>query len=471
MTREKIFQVIKENNIESIDFKYADLSGRWYHISFPVERFDIVLEKGISFDGSSIPGMKAVEAGDLIILPELETAWVEPFWDKPTLSFVANVYDADTRIGIRKDPRSVAIRALQYMNQTGVADDSRWGPEIEFYLFDSAQFYSGDFSAYYSFTSSQSAESLPLEEISPYAGQDRKGYHLIHPFDHGLEMREDAVAIAKQAGVKIRYHHAEVGLGGQQEIELERMGLLKAADSVFLLKHILRNLAFRRKKFVTFMPKPLYNQPGNGLHFHIQLIKNKENLFYEEGKYANLSDIAIHFIIGVLKHTPALTIFTNSSTNSYKRLVPGFEAPIKLLFGLANRSAALRIPKYAVSKDDKRIEFRPADATCNPYLAMSAILMAGIDGVQKKYALKDFPFGPYDDNVFNWPEEKREKLLSLPLTLEEAIDALQKDKDFLFQGNVFDDYLITDYLMLKRDEAESVHDRPHPYEMVLYFNL
>lgn len=471
MNKDKVWRIIQENNIQNIDFKYNDLSGRWYHISFPVERFDMVLERGISFDGSSIPGMKAVEAGDLVILPDLDSAWIEPFWDTPTLSFISNIFEADTRRGIKKDPRSVAMRAENYLKATGAADLSLWGPELEFYIFDKASFYATDYSSYYCFSSNRAADSLELKDIIAYAEKSRKGYHIIHPFDTYYHLRESIIKIAKDAGIKIKYHHSEVGLAGQEEIELERIELLKAADAVLLLKHITRNVAYQNNKFVTFMPKPLYNLPGNGLHFHIQLIKEDENIFYDESKYAGLSDTAISFIVGILKHAPAITLFTNASTNSFKRLVSGFEAPVKLFFGIANRSAAIRIPKYAVSKEEKRIEFRPSDATCNPYLAMSAILMAGIDGVLNQYTLDGTAFGPYDDNIFEWSESKRNKLLSLPTNLNEAIEAIEKDHDFLLKGNVFDSKLIEDFIELKRQEIKSVESRPHPQEMILYFNL
>jgi glutamine synthetase len=471
MNKDKIWRMIQENNIQNIDFKYSDLNGRWYHISFPVERFDTVLEKGISFDGSSIPGMKAVEAGDLIMLPHLETAWIEPFWDVPTLSFIANIFEADTRRGIKKDPRSVAIRAENYLKATNIADSSLWGPEIEYYIFDKAVFNTSEYSSYYYFSSARAIDSMNENDITAYAEKARKGYHIIHPFDTYYHLREEVVKIAKEAGIKIKYHHSEVGLAGQEEIELERIDLVKAADAIFLLKHIIRNVSYRNNKYVTFMPKPLYNLPGNGLHFHIQLLKDNENIFYDENAYAGLSKIAISFIVGILKHAPALTLFTNPSTNSFKRLVPGFEAPVKLFFGVANRSAAIRIPKYAVSKEEKRMEFRPSDATCNPYLAMSAILMAGIDGVLNGYTLEGTTFGPYDDNVFEWPESKRKALKSLPANLSEAIDAINQDYEFLLKGNVFDKKLIEDYIELKKKEIQLVETMPHPQEMVLYFNL
>ncbi len=471
MNKDKIWRIIQENNIQNIDFKYTDLSGRWYHISFPVERFDSVLEKGISFDGSSIPGMKAVEQGDLIILPDLETAWIEPFWDMPTLSFISNIFEADTRKGIKKDPRSVAARAENYLKASGIADSSLWGPEIEYYIFDKATYNSTEYEAYYYFSSNRAIDSLNENEITSYAEKIRKGYHIIHPFDTYYHIREAVITIAKNAGIKIKYHHAEGGLAGQEEIELERIDLLKGADAVFLLKHIIRNLAFKNNKYVTFMPKPLYNIPGNGLHFHIQLIRNNENIFYDSSEYAGLSKLAISFIVGVLKHAPAITLFTNPSTNSFKRLVPGFEAPVKLFFGVANRSAAIRIPKYAISKEEKRIEFRPSDATCNPYLAMSSILMAGIDGILNNYTLEGTTFGPYDDNVFEWTENKKNTLQSLPENLTEAINAIKKDYEFLLRGNVFDMNLIEDYIALKQQEIKAVETRPHPYEMLLYFNL
>ncbi|MDD3051294.1 MAG: type I glutamate--ammonia ligase [Candidatus Cloacimonetes bacterium] len=474
MTYEELKKLIKEEEIKCIDLKYSDLAGRWYHITFPARRLDYVIENGVSFDGSSIPGMKSVESGDMVLMPDLNTAAIDPFSEKLTLRLICSICEADTRIGVKKDPRSVAWRAQKYLENSGIADEVLFIPELEFYLFDEAEFQNGTYSSGYSFTSSENKNCLPVDypDNDGTAMDFRKGYHVDTPFDKFFEVREDMVELIEEQGIKIRYHHHEVGLASQQEIETELLPFPEIGDSTMIMKDIIRQVSLNSELTVTFMPKPLYNEAGNGMHFHIMLKKNGENICYKEGNYADLSDEAIFFIGGILKHGKSLTAFTNPSTNSFKRLLPGFEAPVKLFYGLANRSAAIRIPKYATTKENKRFEFRTGDATCNPYLAMSALIMAGLDGIKNKIMpTPENGYGPFDDNVFSWSEERKAKLHSIPTSLEEALEALKEDHQYLLQGDVFNKELIDSWIDEKMKEVYAVKHRPHPFEMNLYYNL
>lgn len=474
MTLEKVKIIIEENELKTIDLKYSDLVGNWYHISFPSRRLEHVIKHGISFDGSSIPGMRSVESGDMVLLPDLNTAIIDPFTKFPTLRMLCYICNADNRIGVRKDPRSLAKRAQKYLESTGVADESYWIPEFEFYLFNEAEIHNGKFSAGYKFTSAENKEDLPFgyEDKDGTAVANRKGYHIDVPFDKNADVREEMVQLIEAIDCPVRYHHHEVGLSSQQEIETELVEFSSIIDKMMYIKDIIHNCALEHNLTATFMPKPLYDEPGNGMHFHIQLRKNGKNIFFKEGNYADLSEEAQYFIGGILKHGRSLTAFTNPSTNSFKRLLPGFEAPVQLFFGLANRSAAIRIPKYATSKEAKRIEFRTGDGSCNYYLAMSALLMAGLDGIKNKIMpTKENGYGPYDDNIYTWTEEQQTKLHAIPTNLEEALNALKEDHEYLLEGNVFNEELIQSWIIEKMKEVVAVRNRPHPFEMNLYYNL
>ena len=384
------------------------------------------------------------------------------------------ICDADTRTGVNKDPRTVASRAQRFMEDSGIADTSLWVPEFEFYLFNEAVINNGKYSAGYKFTSAENKDDLPggYLDSDGTAVAHRKGYHIDIPFDKFAEVREEMVRLVEGIGCPIRYHHHEVGLSGQQEIETELLPFELITDKMMYVKDIVHICALKHGLTATFMPKPLYDEPGNGMHFHIQLKKNGKNVFYDADGYGGLSETALCFIGGILKHGRSLTAFTNPSTNSYKRLLPGFEAPVKLFFGLANRCAAIRIPKYATSEEAKRIEFRTGDGSCNYYLAMSALLMAGLDGV-KNHILpdEDNAFGPFDDNVFDWPEEDQARLESIPTRLEDALEALQEDHEYLMAGGVFNRELIDSWIEEKMKEVIAVRNRPHPFEMNLYYSL
>ncbi len=466
--------LINQNEIVSIDLKYSDLVGNWYHISFPAKRLDYVLEKGIPFDGSSVPGMRSVESGDMILLPDLSTAIIDPFLKTPTIRMLSYICDADTREGVKKDPRSVAKRANAYMKSTQIADQSLWLAEFEFYLFNEAKIFNHKYKAGFEFTSAENKLDLPFgyEDKNGTAVANRKGYHIDIPFDKYAEVRQEMVELIEQINCPVRYHHHEVGLSGQQEIETEMIPFEIITDKMMYVKDIIHNTALRNDLSATFMPKPIYDEPGNGMHFHIQLRKNGKNLFYKKGNYADLSETALYFIGGILYHGKSLTAFTNPSTNSFKRLLPGFEAPVKLFFGLANRSAAIRIPKYTTSEEAKRIEFRTGDGTANYYLAMSALLMAGLDGIKNKIMpTPENGYGPFDDNVFKWSEEKKSRLQSVPSSLEEALSELKKDYKYLLEGDVFNEELIESWIKEKTKEVIAVKNRPHPFEMNLYYSL
>lgn len=473
MDQQKIQQMIDENEVKAIDLKYCGLDGKWYHITCPARRISGVLERGIPFDGSSIPGMRSVESGDMVLMPDLATAHIDQFYSTSTLRMICSICDADTRIGVKKDPRSVALRAQEYLKSTGIADSSVWIPELEFHLFDTAQYNSDSFSAGFTFSSSESKDSLPddNDDLDALSQQGVKGYHMDTPFDQFYEIRQEIVDLIEDQEIKVRYHHHEVGLSSQQEIETELLAFPRICDDVMIMKDIIRRTALEHGLTATFMPKPVYNQAGNGMHFHIMLHKNGENVFYKKGGYADLSEEAIWFIGGILKHGRALVAFTNPSTNSFKRLLPGFEAPVKLFYGLANRSAAIRIPRYANTPETKRFEFRTGDGTCNPYFAMSAILLAGLDGIKNQIDPAAYNLGPFDDNVFAWSEEKKSTLLSIPADLPEAMQALRDDHEFLLAGGVFNTELIESHIEMKLKEHAAVSSRPHPHEMQLYYNL
>jgi len=473
MDIQKLKQMINQHDVKAVDLKYCGLDGRWYHITFPARRLERVLVSGIPFDGSSIPGMRSVESGDMVLMPDTDTAQLDPFYETPTLRMICSICDAETRIGVKKDPRSVALRAHEYLLSTGIADSSTWIPELEFHLFDTAEYNSDPFSCGYTVSSAECKDSLPMDfdDIDGVARQNVKGYHADTPFDRYYEVRQEIVEAIEAQDIKVRYHHHEVGLSSQQEIETELLAFPKICDDTMVMKDTIRRVALENGLTATFMPKPVYNHAGNGMHFHIMLHKKGKNVFYKKGGYADLSNEAIWFIGGVLKHGRSLVAFTNPSTNSYKRLLPGFEAPVKLFYGLANRSAAIRIPRYANTPESKRFEFRTGDATCNPYFAMSAIMMAGLDGIKHQVDPSSYNLGPFDDNVYAWPEKKKARLLSIPADLREAMLCLEKDHEYLLAGNVFNEELIESHIKMKRAEHDEVSNRVHPHEYMLYYNI
>lgn len=464
-------RLIAEREIKMVDLKFCDLWGSWHHLTLPAGRFrPEIMELGVGFDGSAV-GLKNVKSGDMILIPDLATGQIDPFWEVPTLSFICTTLEADSHIPFVNDPRNIAHRASIYMVETGIADESYWGPEFEFYVFDSVAYENGISRAGYCF------ESLEAEWGSSEPGQGYHikpdgGYHAIPPKDRLFNLRAEMAQHLEAMGIPVKYHHHETGGAGQVEIETSMMRLAKAGDASMLIKYVSKMTAVARGKTVTFMPKPLYGMAGSGMHFHQQLRKKGKNLFYDPEGYGHLSNLARYYIGGLLSHGPALLALTNPSTNSYRRLVPGFEAPVNAFYSLGNRSAAIRIPKYAHQPDTTRIEFRPPDATCNIYLALAAQLLAGLDGIQRKIDPTEAGFGPIDKDIFAWSDTEREKIKQLPRSLDEALRALEADHDFLMKGGVFNQELIEIWVSHKREaECYPVRNRPHPYEMTLYFDV
>jgi glutamine synthetase len=470
-TFEQARRFVDERGIQMVDLKFSDLWGRWHHLSIPSSQFvPELMEEGVGFDGSSV-GLKSVKAGDMVMVPELSTGVIDPFWDMPTLSFICSTLEADTHDVFPNDPRNIAMRAEAYMRETGIADESRWGPEYEFYVFDSVSYESGVNRAGYRVDCGEadwhSAEGGHGHYI-PLHG----GYHAIPPKDQLYNLRAAMSLHLEAMGVPVKYHHHEVGGPGQAEIETPMMKLVQAGDATMTVKYVTKMTAHKLGKTVTFMPKPLYGEAGSGMHFHQHLYKQGRNLFYDPKGYGCMSQTALYYIGGLLSHGAALLGITNPSTNSYRRLVPGFEAPINAFFSLGNRSAAVRIPKYATQPDAARMEFRPPDATCNIYLALAAQLLAGLDGIRRKIDPTAAGFGPIDENIFAWSEDQRATIKAFPTSLDEAMAALEADQEFLLAGGVFSKEMIRQWIDHKRDfESLQVRNRPHPYEMNLYFDV
>jgi glutamine synthetase len=465
---EEAHRFVTERDIQMVDLKFTDLWGRFHHLTIPVSQFTPrLLEEGVGFDGSSV-GLKSVKAGDMVLVPDLATGFLDPFWEARTLSFICTTLEADTKVIFDNDPRNIAWRAEEYMRQTELADRSVWGPEFEFYVFRRMAYeVGGDRCGYVieapwaDWGQGADAPAMPLHG----------GYHAIPPKDVLFNLRTEITLHLQHMGVQIKYHHHEVGGPGQCEIETSRMGLLEAGDTAMKVKYVTKMVAQAHDLTATFMPKPVYGDAGNGMHFHQHLFKDGQNLFYDPEGYGFLSETGRAYVGGLLAHGPALLGLTNPSTNSYRRLVPGFEAPVRAFFSLGNRSAAVRIPRYATQPDKVRIEFRPPDGTCNVYLTLAAQLMAGLDGIQQGIDPTEAGFGPIDADVFSWTDEQRETIKPLPTSLEDALEALAADHEFLLTGEVFTEDLIERWIDCKMEEDSEVRMRPHPYEMKLYYDV
>ncbi len=460
---------ISDHQFKMVDMKFSDLRGGWHHVTIPASQFnENLMRDGIGFDGSSV-GLKSVKAGDMVLLPDLSTGFRDPFWEAPTLSFICSAYEADTKEPFPRDPRNIAMMAEQYMKRTGIADESRWGPEYEFYIFDNVAFENRVNTASYRLDSREAdwhSSKGGHGHLIPIHG----GYHAIPPKDQLYNLRSEICLVLQEMDVEVKYHHPEVGGPGQVEIETPMMGLLRSADVTQMVKYVTKMIAHRHDQTATFMPKPLYGEAGNGMHFHQHLFKNGVNLFYDHEGYGCLSKTAFQYVAGLLQHGGAVLAFTNPSTNSYRRLVPGFEAPVNAFFSLGNRSAAIRVPKYADQPDTARIEFRPPDATCNIYLAVAAQLMAGLDGIIRKLDPRELGYGPIDQNIFAWKEEQRRAITPLPSSLRQSMEALRQDHDFLLKGEVLDEGQIEEWIKVRLEEYFNVRNRPHPFEIALYFD-
>jgi len=463
-------EYLQANGFRMVDLKFSDMWGNWHHVTIPASQFtEDMMRDGVGFDGSSV-GLKSVKSGDMVLLPDLTTAFADPFCAFPTLSFICSAYEADTKRPFAFDPRNIAIRAEAYLRSTGIADASIWGPEYEFYVFDNVAIENKVN------VSSYRVDSVEAEWNSATGGHGHHiphhgGYHAIPPRDSNNNLRAEMCIELENLGVPVKYHHHEVGGPGQCEIETPLFGILKAGDATQIVKYVVKNVAVRRGKCATFMPKPLYGEAGSGMHFHQMLMKEGVNLFYNPEGYGFLSEEAIFYIGGILKHGPALLAITNPSTNSYRRLIPGFEAPVNAFFSLGNRSAAIRVPKYADQPETARFEFRPPDATCNVYLALAAQLLAGLDGIKNRIDPRKEGFGPIDENIFNWTEAQRQAIKPLPSSLKEACDALRADHEFLLAGGVFDEAQLQDWITHLLADDRAVSTRPHPWEMERYFDV
>lgn len=472
---EKVKQLCADHGIRMIDFKMTDLDGRWRHITIPAERFDEnIFEYGIGFDGSNY-GYAPIEKSDMIFIPDPETAVVDPFVAIPTLSMTGDVcvIGKEENTPFDQYPRNVSLRAAEYMKQTGIADKMIIGPEFEFHIFDDVRFAVSPEESFYAVDTRQAQWNTGIDDgfNNGYQVPGKGGYHIAAPNDINYNLRSKMCMILEDWGVKVKYHHHEVGGSGQMEIEVELGEMVDMADKTMITKYVVKNAAVSEGKTVTFMPKPVYQEAGNGMHVHMLLQKDGAPVFYEEEGYSGLSKTAHYFIGGLLKHAASLCAWTNPSTNSFKRLVPGYEAPVTIGYATSNRSAVVRIPAYAKSPETKRFELRCPDATANPYYAYAAILMAGLDGVQNQIDPGENGWGPYDFNLYDLDQEQQAKIQSLPKNLDEALDALEKDHEYLTKSGVFPERLIEIWIQRKRAESKDISQVPHPAEFQKYFDL
>lgn len=465
---------MEEKHIQMVDFMMIDLNGRWRHLTIPADRFtEETFKNGIGFDGSNY-GFAPVEKSDMVFIPDLSSAYVDPFMEIPTLAMIGDVYviDLPENRPFDQDPRNVAKHAEEYLKKAGIADEMRIGPEYEFHVFDHVSYSTRpNESSFYIDTEQAEWNKEDREFNLGYKMPHKGGYHMAPPQDILYDFRSRVCMLMEEQGIRVKYHHHEVGGPGQLEIEVEFGTVTEMADKTMMTKYLIKNEAIAEGKTATFMPKPVYDEAGNGMHVHMQLFKDGKPLFYDEKGYSQLSETALHFMGGILKHIRALCAFTNPSTNSFKRLVPGYEAPVTIGFATANRSSVIRIPAYAKDEDKKRFEIRNPDGTCNPYYAFSAILMAGCDGIKNKIDPVAEGYGPYDFNLYTLSDAEKEKIQSLPRTLDEALDALEEDHGFLTEGGVFPERLIEIWLENKRAETKKHGMMPTPMEFDMYYDL
>jgi glutamine synthetase len=465
-----IYSLIREKDIRFVDLKFADLLGSLQHITFPVEVFEEeMFIHGVPFDGSSIRGFQRIHESDMLIKPDPTSMFVDPFMDDPTVSFICNIKDPISQKIYSRDTRAVAQRAELYLEASRLADVSYVGPELEFFIFDDVRFDQTTNQGYYFLDSVEGAwnSGKNNEPNLGHRPRQKGGYFPVPPVDSYQNLRSKMVTILRSVGVEAEVHHHEVASGGQSEIGITHNTMTQMGDRALKYKYVIKNVARRYDKTVTFMPKPLFQDNGSGMHVHVSLWQDNENLFYQAGTYADLSDMARHFIGGLLHHARALCAFCAPTTNSYRRLVPGFEAPINLVYSQRNRSACVRIPTTS-SRNAKRVEFRTPDPSANPYLAFASILMAGVDGILHKTE----PPQPMDKDIYHLPVEIAREIRNTPGSLDEAVDALEEDHDFLLRGDVFTDDLIKIYIDYKRqNEVDFMRLRPHPGEFSLYYDV
>ena len=471
-TAQDIIALIKENDIKMVDFKMVDINGQYRHVTILAENFsEDTMKNGIGFDASNY-GYAVVEKSDMVFIPDPDTAVIDPFCEIPTLSMTGNamIIDSPENRPLAQYPRNIVLAAEKYMKDCGVADTMYILPEFEFYLFDEVGWEVQSNSIGVSLDTKQSYWNSGVEGRGVVVPK-QKNYHIAKPFDDTYECRSEMCMLMKDAGIEINYHHPEVAASGQFEIEPQLGVMSKMADATMWIKYIIHNTALKHGKSATFMPKPVYGEAGNGMHVHMLLMKDGQPVFSDDEGYAHLSRTAHYFMGGLLKHINSLCALTNPSTNSFKRLVPGFEAPVTVGYATSNRSAVIRIPAYAKTPNKRRFELRNPDATCNPYFCYAAILMAGLDGVKNQIDPHANGWGPYDVNLYHLSDEEKAKLTHLPTSLEEALDALEKDHDYLTAGGVFPEELIKNFIKGKRDECRQLAAIPHPAEFDKYYNL
>ena len=478
MQANDVMALIEEKGIRVVDLRFVDLPGLWQHFTVSTREFSAdVFEEGIGFDGSSIRGFQAIQESDMLLFPDPATAFIDPFAAETTLCLICNVKDPVTGESYSRDPRHIAQKAEAYLNSTGIGDVAYFGPEPEFFILDDVRFGQTYNEGYYHIDAGEGFWNAGRVENPDAAGNSRnlgykprykEGYFPVPPMDSHQDLRTEMLLTLEEIGVEVEVHHHEVGTAGQAEIDVRFDSLVSMGDKLMKYKYAIKNVAQRHGKTVTLMPKPLFQDNGSGMHVHQSIWKNGRNQFFEAGTYGDLSPNAIYYIGGILKHAAALLALTNPTTNSYRRLVPGYEAPINLIYSMRNRSAAIRIPVYSSSEKSKRIEARFPDPTCNGYLAFSALLMAGLDGIQNKVT----PPGPLDKDLYDLPPEDAAKIDNTPADLSEALNALEADHDFLLKGDVFTPDVIENWIAYKREnEIDAIRLRPHPWEFALYFDI
>ena len=468
-TPKSVMELAKRAGAKMADIKFVDTFGTWQHFSVPVaEVTEEVFAEGFGFDGSSIRGWKSIEASDMLAMPDPATAFIDPFCAVPTLSLTCTIAETGTKEAYSRDPRGIAQKAEKYLQSTGVADSAVFGPEAEFFIFDNVQYDAKSNGTFYSVDSEEAVWNTGRDELPNlgYKLRHKEGYFPVAPADTQQDLRTEMVLLMEQLGIQVEKQHHEVATAGQAEIDFRFDTLVKTADNMMLYKYVIKNVARKHGKTVTFMPKPLFGDNGSGMHTHLSLWKKGKPLF-AGNEYAGLSPMALYAIGGILKHAKALCAFCSPTTNSYKRLVPGYEAPVNLAYSARNRSAAVRIPTFSESPKAKRLEYRPPDPSANPYLAYTALLLAAVDGILNKLD----PGEPMDKNLYELPPEELAKVPQICGSLPEALDRLEADREFLLKGDVFTPDFLEMWVSAKRKEADALRLRPHPYEFFLYYDV
>jgi len=467
---DKVLSFVKTKNIKFIDMKFMDFPGQWQHFTIPVDQFDKdIFSDGLGFDGSSIRGWKNINESDMLIIPDASTMFIDPFIEAPTVSLICDVFEPATKERYSRCPRNIILKAGEFLKSTGIADTAYFGPEAEFFVFDDVRFDSLPNGCFYKVDSSEGRWNSGTNEGPNlgYKPRYKEGYFPVPPTDSLMDLRNEMVLNLIDAGIEVEAQHHEVASGGQCEIDLKFEPLLKAADQLLMFKYIVKNTAKRHNKTATYMPKPIMGDNGSGMHVHTSLWKKGKPLFAGTG-YAGLSEMGLYFIGGILKHASSLLAFTNPTTNSYKRLVPGFEAPVNLAYSQRNRSASVRIPMYSSNPKSKRIEFRCPDPSCNPYLAFSAMMMAGLDGIMNRID----PGDPLEKDIYDMAPEELQDVPSTPATLAKALESLADDHEYLLKGDVFTEDVIKTWIDYKTDkEIKPIALQPHPYEFALYYDV